>query len=98
MQFQKAFNPHNNKAMENQRLTTDNRPKVLHNILLKEGQFRFTNDALIEGRSIIINKTGKQFIYMADDKRDDSTLIIAHDFAGNLCFLSSDCKKSITLI
>ncbi len=78
--------------------TTENFPQSLLGSILDDKHYYFTEDELIPGFSIVLNKAGSIYLYMGDDmRREPSQQIIVNDFNGNLYFLSMDCKKSFTL-
>lgn len=80
-------------------LTTDNCPKaILGTLLTEKKHFTFTDDELVPGKSLVINRAGRLYLFMGDDPRSNPAMqIMVHDFGGNLAFLSMDCRKALEL-
>lgn len=80
-------------------LTVDNMPKALCNITLQENNhYKLLRGAdVIAGKSIVVNRAGRTYLYMSDDPREGSDMIIVHDFGGNLVFLDKESKVAIEL-
>ena len=87
--------------MKNANLTSDNFPMVLLGKCLTEKEYEkvFDGHPLIKGKSIVINASGKLFLYMADDHRKDTPeQIIVKEIGGyEMHFLPVKCKESIRL-
>jgi hypothetical protein len=86
--------------MDNRTATVDNFPRALIGIILPERTYKFNDDSVIAGKSILVNKVGRTYLYMGDDpRRSPAQQIIVQDVNGaDLHFLSMDCKKSIQLM
>ena len=81
--------------------TTKTFPRALIGKTLElKKDFVFTNNVdLISGKHMIVNKIGRPFLYMGDDKRQSPPIqIIASSFDGNLHYLSIESKNGIKLV
>lgn len=82
-------------------LTSENLPMYLmRDITLNEKEFEYIeNTELIKGKSIVINKAGMLWLYMADDHRKDEPTQIIVKRLGHyeMAFLSIESKKAIKL-
>lgn len=68
--------------------------------MLNEGEYEFTDDPVIPGKSIIVSKVGMMWLYMGDDhRRNPPQQIIAKRVGMNpeLAFLDIESKRSIKL-
>lgn len=66
-------------------LTVDNLPKALNGVNLAEGTYEATNQPLIAGKSLVANKCGRLYLYMAQDPRNNTQTIVWR--GGDLFFL-----------
>ena len=82
-----------------QALTTDNKPKAIGQSL-KDGTYEQKDTPLTKGRSLVINRAGLLWIYMADDHRKDNPelIIVRRLFYPEFGLLPMDCKKSVFLL
>lgn len=86
--------------MTQEHLTSDNFPTFLIGKILNDKDFEFVDDVeLIKGKSIIINKAGRLYLYMGDDcRRDKPIQIIVKEICSfELSFLNIESKKGIRL-
>jgi hypothetical protein len=80
-------------------LTVDNFPMALLGITLTEKQYEKTNTPPVPGKSIVVNGSGRLYLYMGDDHREGSTQIIVKEIGGyDMLFLTHESKKSVRLL
>lgn len=88
---------------QNKVLTSENLPMFLVNgsKVLSNKDYEFVKDEpVVAGKSVVVNKVGRIYLYMADDhRRQPSQQIIVKEIGSyEMCFLDMESKRSIRLL
>lgn len=77
--------------------TTENTNRVLWRITLEERDFVYSDEELIQGKSLVINRVGLLWIYMGDDHRSNPCKQIIVSRGGDLAYLDIQSKIAVEL-